>query len=164
MAMLIETDFPFARLSRIAEQESWRKEVYRPVYYLHKWWARRLGSVFRGIILGAQIEDTDDFWSRFYGTNDFSDTVIFDPFMGSGVTVGEAIKLGCRAIGRDINPVAVTACRAAFAQYDRMAVRDAFAMLEQTVAPKILSLFKTNSFLIDKNVHKELTLSLSSAY
>jgi putative DNA methylase len=110
---------------------------------LHKWWARRLGSVFRGIILGAQLEDTDDFWSRFYGVNDFSDTVIFDPFMGSGVTVGEAIKFGCRAIGRDINPVAVTACRAAFAKYDRMAVRDAFAMLEQTVAPKILSLFET---------------------
>jgi len=143
MATLIETGFPFARLSLIAEQESWRKEVYRPVYYLHKWWARRLGSVFRGIILGAQLEDTDDFWSRFYGANDFSHTVIFDPFMGSGVTVGEAIKLGCRAIGRDINPVAVTACRAAFAKYDRMAVRDAFAMLEQTVAPKILSLFET---------------------
>ncbi|OQC14846.1 MAG: DNA methylase [Lentisphaerae bacterium ADurb.Bin082] len=143
MATLIETDFPFAHLSRIAEQESWRKEVYRPVYYLHKWWARRLGSVFRGIILGAQLEDNDDFWSRFYGVNDFSDTVIFDPFMGSGVTVGEAIKLRCRAIGRDINPVAVTACRAAFAKYDRMAVRDTFAMLEQTVAPKILSLFET---------------------
>lgn len=143
MATLIETDFPFARLSRIAEQESWRKEVYRPAYYLHKWWARRLGSVFRGIILGAQIKETDDFWSRFYGVNDFSDIVIFDPFMGSGVTIGEAIKLGCRAIGRDINPVAVTACRAAFAKYDRIAVREVFTMLEQTVAPKILSLFET---------------------
>jgi putative DNA methylase len=143
MATLIEADFPFALLSRIAERESWRKEVYRPVYYLHKWWARRLGSVFRGIILGAHIKDTDDFWSRFYGVNDFSDTVIFDPFMGSGVTVGEAIKLGCRVIGRDINQVAVTACRAAFAKYNRAAVRDAFAMLEQTVAPKILSLFET---------------------
>ena len=63
--------------------------------------------------------------------------------MGSGVTVGEAIKLGCRAIGRDINPVAVTACRAAFAKYDRQEVREAFAMLEQSVAPKILSLFET---------------------
>lgn len=143
MATLIETDFPFARLSRIAEQESWRKEVYRPVYYLHKWWARRLGSVFRGIILGAHLKETEDFWSRFYGSNTFSDTVIFDPFMGSGVTVGEAIKLGCRAIGRDINHVSVTACRAAFAEYDRRAVREAFEMLERTVAPKMLSLFET---------------------
>jgi putative DNA methylase len=143
MATLIEKDFPFALLSRIAEQESWRKEVYRPVYYLHKWWARRLGSVFRGIILGAHLQDTEDFWSRFYGSNDFSDTIIFDPFMGSGVTVGEAIKLGCRAIGRDINPVSVTACRAAFADYDRRAVRETFDMLERTVAPQMLSLFET---------------------
>jgi putative DNA methylase len=143
MAKWIESDFPFARLSRIAEQESWRKEVYRPVYYLHKWWARRLGSVFRGIILGAHLNDAEDFWSRFYGGNNFCNTIIFDPFMGSGVTVGEAIKLGCRAIGRDINPVSVTACRAAFADYDRRAVREAFAMLKQTVAPKMLSLFET---------------------
>lgn len=143
MPTLIEADFPFARLSRIAEQESWRKEVYRPVYYIHKWWARRLGSVFRGIILGAHLNEGDDFWSKFYGRNDFSDTIIFDPFMGSGVTIGEAIKLGCRAIGRDINSVSVTACQAAFADYNREAVRNTFAMLEHTVAPKLLSLFET---------------------
>lgn len=143
MAKLIETNFPFAQLSQIAEQESWRKEVHRPVYYLHKWWARRLGSVFRGIILGAQLDDSVDFWERFYGDNDFSGTVVFDPFMGSGVTVGEALKLGCRAIGRDINQVAVTACQATFENYDREEVRNVFAQLEQTVAPQILSLFET---------------------
>ncbi len=143
MPKLIEADFPFARLSQIAEQESWRKEIYRPVYYIHKWWARRLGSVFRGIILGAHLNEKDDFWGRFYGRNDFSNTTLFDPFMGSGVTIGEAIKLGCRAIGRDINPVSVTACRAAFANYDRQEVRSAFATLENTVAPKLLSLFET---------------------
>lgn len=142
---LIESDFPFARLSRIAEQESWRKEVYRPVYYIHKWWARRLGSVFRGILLGALLEDTADFWKRFYGSNDFSDITVFDPFMGSGVTVGEAIKLGCQAIGRDINPVAVTACQTAFAEYDRIEVRETFRRIELTVAPKILSLFQTKT-------------------
>jgi putative DNA methylase len=62
--------------------------------------------VFRGIILGACLEDQDDFWKRFYGLNTFDDIVLFDPFMGSGVTVGEAVKLGCKAIGRDINAVA----------------------------------------------------------
>ena len=145
MSKLIESNFPFARLSRIAEQESWRKEVYRPVYYIHKWWARRLGTVFRGIVLGAQLEDTEDFWARFYGSNDFHATTLFDPFMGSGVTVGEAIKLGCRAIGRDINSVAVTACRTAFAEYDRVAVRETFRKLEATTARTLLSLFETRT-------------------
>jgi putative DNA methylase len=145
MAKLIESNFPFARLSRIAEQESWRKEVYRPVYYLHKWWARRLGTVFRGIILASRLEDTADFWTRFYGSNDFHDTTLFDPFMGSGVTVGEAIKLGCHAIGRDINSVAVTACRTAFTEYDRVAVQETFRKLEATIAPTLLSLFQTRT-------------------
>jgi hypothetical protein len=39
--------------------------------------------------------------------------VVFDPFMGSGTTVGEAHKLGCTVIGRDINPVANRAVRVA---------------------------------------------------
>ena len=51
---LIETDaFPFEFLSQLAERESWRKEVHRPIYHVHKWWAKRLGSVFRGILLGS---------------------------------------------------------------------------------------------------------------
>ena len=52
---LIETDaFPFEFLSRLAERESWRKEIHRPIYHVHKWWAKRLGSVFRGILLGQR--------------------------------------------------------------------------------------------------------------
>ena len=47
-ARLIETDaFPFEFLSEIGERESWRKEIHRPIYHVHKWWAKRLGSVFR---------------------------------------------------------------------------------------------------------------------
>ena len=41
---MIENGFPFDRISEIAEAESWRKEIYRPVYHVHKWWAQRLGS------------------------------------------------------------------------------------------------------------------------
>ena len=143
MPKLIEKDFPFARLSLLAERESWRKEVHRPVYYLHKWWAKRLGSVFRGIVLGACLNDSEDFWNCFYGRNSFDDVVLFDPFMGSGVTVGEAIKLGCRAIGRDINPVAYLACRAAFSQYARTDVLSTYECLEGVLAPKLLSYFRT---------------------
>jgi len=145
MPKLIEKDFPFALLSLVAERESWRKEVYRPVYYLHKWWARRLGSVFRGILLSACIDDSEEFWDRFYGKNDFNGTILFDPFMGSGVTVGEAIKLGCKAVGRDINPVAYLACRAAFSRYKASEVLRTYRSLEEKLAPKILSYFATRT-------------------
>ena len=145
MPRLIEKNFPYARLSAIAEAESWRKEVHRPVYYIHKWWARRLGSVFRGILLGACLDDREDFWKRFYGKNDFAETVIFDPFMGSGVTIGEAIKLGCTALGQDINPVAYLACRAAFTKYDPSEVVATYQLLERTVGPKLLNYFETQT-------------------
>ena len=39
--------FPFESLSDIAEMESWRKEINRPLSHIHKWWAQRLGTVFR---------------------------------------------------------------------------------------------------------------------
>jgi hypothetical protein len=65
--------------------------------------------------------------------------------MGSGVTVGEAVKLGCRVVGRDINPVAYVACRAAFSRYAHADVLRTYRSLEETLAPKLLSYFKTRT-------------------
>lgn len=46
----IEVDFPIEEVNEIAEREAHAKEKYRPIYFIHKWWARRLGSVFRTIV------------------------------------------------------------------------------------------------------------------
>jgi len=45
--------FPFEELSKIAEQESWRKEVNRPTYHIHNGGHRGCGSVFRALALGT---------------------------------------------------------------------------------------------------------------
>lgn len=138
----IENSFPFAQVSMIAEVESWRKEIYRPIYHLHKWWAQRLGSVFRSIIIASAIPENAPVLDLFYQRNDLEGLVVFDPFMGSGTTVGEAIKLGCTAIGRDINPVAYNVVRAAFS---RISIEDAqrtFEQLKQTVGRRIKSLYR----------------------
>ena len=109
---LIESDnFPFEFVSRLAERESWRKEVHRPIYHLHKWWATRLGSVFRSVLLASVLPDNADLELEFYRHHSLQNLVVFDPFMGSGTTVGEAHKLGITALGRDINPVAVGSSR-----------------------------------------------------
>ena len=139
----IEDGFPVGAISRLAERESWRKEIYRPVYYVHKWWARRLGSVFRAIILASCAPAGEDIESLFYQPVQFPDMVVFDPFMGSGTTIGEALKLGCRAIGRDINPVSVGMVTAALQEYPRDAVLRTFRDLEASVAAQILSFYKT---------------------
>ena len=115
---LIETDiFPFEFLSQLAERESWRKEIHRPVYHVHKWWAKRLGSVFRGILLGSVLPEEADLAAEFYRVHDNMRQVVLDPFMGSGTTIGEAHKLGMTALGRDINPVAVEAVCTALAPW-----------------------------------------------
>jgi len=50
----IEHDFPIEDLNRIAQKEGNAK---KPIYQMHKWWARRLGSVFRMLILTTFAED-----------------------------------------------------------------------------------------------------------
>lgn len=69
---LIESDrFPFEFLSTLAKRESWRKEVHRPIYHVHKWWAKRLGSVFRGLALGCVLGEEDDLAEAFYKSQEF---------------------------------------------------------------------------------------------
>ena len=135
--------FPFEQLSRIAERESWRKEIYRPIYHVHKWWAQRLGSVFRGILLGSLTPIGTDVLNLFYSPARFPDTVVFDPFMGSGTTLGETLKLGGQAIGRDINPVSYLQVRTALTLSDSEDLERTYEKIEADVADTISSYYTT---------------------
>jgi adenine-specific DNA methylase len=53
----IARGFPIARVNDLAERESRAKLYYRPLSVLHKWWARRLGSVFRTVCLYSLVDD-----------------------------------------------------------------------------------------------------------
>ena len=136
-------DFPFEHLSRIAERESWRKEIYRPIYHIHKWWARRLGSVFRGILLGALTPKGADVLDLFYSAARFPDAIVFDPFMGSGTTLGETLKLGGRAIGRDINPVSYLQVRTALTLRDSEDLEKTYREIQADVADTMSSYYTT---------------------
>ena len=140
---LEDDDFPFEMISDIAERESWRKEINRPIYHIHKWWAQRLGSVFRAITLGALSPAGFNIFDAFYRPARFKGSVVFDPFMGSGTTVGEAAKLGARVIGRDINPVAYFLVRNALSFHDREKIMKEFKAIEQDVSQDIRSYYKT---------------------
>ena len=139
----IEKNFPFVEISRIAERESWRKEIYRPIYYLHKWWARRLGSVFRAIIIGACAREDQNILDLFYKPTRFPNSIVYDPMMGSGVTVGEAIKLGCKVIGRDINPVSYLLVKSFLNEYSVSEVVMTFEDIKKDVSEKIKSYYKS---------------------
>ncbi|MGB9292171.1 MAG: hypothetical protein WCB64_02510 [Desulfobaccales bacterium] len=140
---VIEDGFPFETISQIAEVESWRKEIYRPIYHIHKWWAQRLGSVFRAAILGSAFPKGTSLIDLFYQPIKLSDLVVFDPFMGSGTTIGEAYKLGCTVIGRDINPVAYRAVKTAMGPMSRTNIIEAYHSIDEIVGHDIRSLYKS---------------------
>lgn len=139
---LEDDNFPFEKLSEVAETESWRKEINRPLYHIHKWWAQRLGTVFRAMTIGALAPKGADVLDLFYKPTRISDAVVFDPFMGSGTTVGEAAKLGARVIGRDINPVAHFLVRNALSIHDRSVVLQTFRAVEKDVAGQVRRFYR----------------------
>lgn len=139
----LEQDLPIVEISQVSEQESWRKEINRPLYHIHKWWATRLGSVFRAMSLAALSPPDTSVWKRFYEHHAFRDKVILDPFMGSGTTLGEAIKLGAKAVGCDVNPVSTFLVRQALRRVAESELRNAYRRLEQEVAPEIRRYYRT---------------------
>jgi adenine-specific DNA methylase len=140
----IEDDsFPFEALSDIAEIESWRKEINRPTTHIHKWWAQRLGTVFRALTIGAFAPSGADVFDLFYRPVRIPDGTVFDPFMGSGTTLAEAVKLGVKAIGRDINPVAHFLVKCALSVHDRKAILETFRAIERDVADEVRSYYRT---------------------
>jgi putative DNA methylase len=139
----IELDFPVIEVSQLAQRESWRKEINRPIYHIHKWWAKRLGSVFRAIAIASLTSDESFDWDKFYTQQSFQDKVVLDPFMGSGTTLGEALKLGCKVIGCDINPVSTFIVRQALTKVTEKELREAFHHVEEEVAQKIQQYYQT---------------------
>lgn len=139
----IETSFAIAEISLLAKRESWRKEIFRPIYHIHKWWANRLGSVFRAIVLGAIAPSNIDLWGNFYVKHDFADKVVLDPFMGSGTTLGEGAKLGAKVIGCDINPVSAFAVTQALTKVDISALEQEFLAIEADVKNEICRYYTT---------------------
>lgn len=142
-ARAIEDDsFPFEALSDIAEIESWRKEINRPTTHIHKWWAQRLGTVFRALTIGAFAPSGADVLDLFYEPVRIPDGTVFDPFMGSGTTLVETVKLGAKAIGRDINPVAHFLVKCALSVHDRKAILETYRAIERDVADEIRSYYR----------------------
>lgn len=99
----VEAGLPLDLLSRLG----WQEANGRPaIYQVHKYWARRPGSLFRALIAGALLPAGTDLEAAFWqGAAALAGRVVLDPFMGGGTTVVEALRLGCRVVGVDLNPL-----------------------------------------------------------
>ncbi len=150
---LVPDAFTEEIISKLAQDETGKRQYYRPVYSLHKWWARRPGAQFRSIILSA-TNSTDLFTlntdgslaerSDYFQDHNLKDIVILDPFMGGGTTLAEANRLGAKVIGCDINPVSFWIVRETLKQMDTEKLDSYFRQLEENVGEKIRSLYRTD--------------------
>lgn len=141
----LERDFPAAVLSRIGEHESWRKEVHRPATSTHKWWAKRLGSVFRGILIGAVTDDGTATLAAYNSQARLNGLTVFDPFAGSGTTAVEAVKLGASVVSWDINPVATLVQRQAVQRWDTSELEHGFKLIEESCRSEIDRVHRTEN-------------------
>ncbi len=132
----IEEDFPIVEINRLAAPE---RNAFKPIYQMHKWFARRASCVFRAILLGALKPAGTNIMEEFYKDHsndpDTKGKIILDPFMGGGTTVAEALRLGCEVIGVDLNPVAWFIVKTEVEPVELKKLDEAFERLANRIVP-----------------------------
>src|SRR2546423_15238685 len=95
----IEEDFPIVEINRLAAPE---RNAFKPIYQMHKWFARRASCVFRAILLGALKPAGTDIMAEVYPDHtkdpDTSGQGVVHPVMGGGTTLLEALRVWCQGV------------------------------------------------------------------
>ena len=100
----IERRFDVPFVARMALKEKQIQQNVRPVIAVHKWFARRPGTLFRALLLSEFCDE--ELEASFYRSHHLADLRIADPFMGGGTPLFEANRMGCAITGWDVNPMA----------------------------------------------------------
>src|SRR4029453_8641972 len=94
---------PVGDIAMLAKREGARP---RPAYQAHKWFARRFAVTARSLITASVTPADAQFWPAYYGAASCAHLSVLDPFMGGGVMLLEAARLGAAIRGVDVEPVA----------------------------------------------------------
>lgn len=128
------------RINVMARLESYNRHLYRPNAYLHKWWARRCGTVFRWI-LKTLVPHPE---RRPYETpGGLEGRVVLDPMMGGGTTLYEAIRMGASVVGMDVDPIPVLMVRAALSNVPLDSLRRIFEAMMAHLEDRLSDLWQT---------------------
>lgn len=138
---MIERHFEVPFVSRLALREKQIQQNYRPVIAVHKWFARRPGTLFRSLILSEFSEQPVH--QTFYQSQKMPEMRVFDPFMGGGTTMMEANRMGCAVAGTDVNPMAWWIVRQELLELDVSAYQKAAQQLRSHLEKEIGHLYRT---------------------
>lgn len=89
---MIEYDFDISFIADLALREKQVQQNYRPIIAVHKWFARRPGTLFRGLLLSEFV--SNPLRQAFYRAHNLAGMRVADPFMGGGTPLLEANRLG----------------------------------------------------------------------
>src|SRR3989338_4301219 len=100
---------------------------HTPMYLIHKYWARKPHNVVSEYIQNYTKEGD----------------IVLDPFCGSGPAPIEAIKLGRKGIGVDLNPVSMFITRMTAMAIDVNQIKKTFEDIKANCKNEINELYKT---------------------
>jgi adenine-specific DNA methylase len=144
----LERQFDPGFVAQLALREKQVQQSYRPIIGIHKWFARRPGSVFRSLIL-AEFE-TGDLAETYWQSHNLHG-VIADPFMGGGTSIYESLRVGLSAIGADINPMAYWLVRQGVERLDLHEFEKAAAEVWDRLNERIGKLYETTCSSCERN-------------
>ncbi|UCG04106.1 MAG: DNA adenine methylase [Candidatus Heimdallarchaeota archaeon] len=108
-----------------------------PMYVMHKFFARKQEDVIREYIQAFSKKEE----------------IVCDPFCGSGVMIGEAIRLGRKAVGIDINPVSIFITKNTLKHIsDLNRIIEEFHRIKAEVKTDITRLYQTTCRNCGKNI------------
>jgi len=139
--VLIERTYDIAFVADQALREKQVQQNYRPVIAVHKWFARRPGTLFRSVLLSEFVDRPLP--ESFYSSNNLGPLLVADPFMGGGTPLLEANRVGCNVMGWDINPMAFWVVRQELAQLDLSSYREAAESLRAELRTSVGPLYLT---------------------
>lgn len=138
---MIEKRFDVPFVTDLALHEKQIQQNYRPIIAVHKWFARRPGTLFRALLLSEFVEE--DLRSSFYRAHNLKGIRVADPFMGGGTPLIEANRLGCDIVGYDINPMAYWIVRREIEHLDLGSYLEAANELQRWLKERVGRFYRT---------------------
>ena len=105
---------------------SQNKETYKGIYAMHKYWGKK---PFNEI-------------SKFIEKYSVKGDSVMDSFCGSGVTLVEALKLGRKCVGIDLNPIAIKLTEVSLTRVKPDRITDEYKIIENNLKKQINSLYE----------------------